>query len=258
MIEKKGNKSKKVSLMKGGRASENVKLKKKRGKKKSSQAWLERQLNDPYVRQAQKEGYRSRAVYKLMEIDEVFDIFAPWQKIVDLGAAPGGWCQYASQKIAGNGVIVGVDLLPVEPLNGCTILEGDFTDDEIIKQLEELLEGKADVVMSDMAPNTTGHAKTDHIRIMAMLEIALDFAMKNLKDNGCFIAKVFRGGTEKELLDTVKKYFDRVKHFKPEASRKESNEIYLIAQGFRSEKLKQYYEEVYGQTDIPGLESGIE
>lgn len=226
---------KKSSMLKGGRAAENARLKDKKKFKKSSQAWLERQINDPYVRQAKKDGVRSRAYYKLQEIDENFKILQPGQKIVDLGAAPGSWCEYVVKKLNGNVSIVGIDLLPVKPINHCHFIEGDFTEDEPVEQMLKLMgDKKVDIVLSDMAPNSTGHTKTDHLRIMHMLELALDFAVNNLKENGSFICKVLRGGTERELLDATKKHFAKVKHFKPAASRQESTETYLIATGFRS------------------------
>jgi 23S rRNA (uridine2552-2'-O)-methyltransferase len=225
---------KKGSMLKGGRAAENSRLKDKKKFKKSSQAWLERQINDPYVRQAKKDGVRSRAYYKIQEIDEHFRIFQPGQKIADLGAAPGSWCEYVVKKLDGEVAIVGVDLLHVKPIEHCDFVEGDFTDDHILKQILDLLgDEKIDVVLSDMAPNSTGHTKTDHLRIMYMLELALDFAVNNLKPGGSFICKVLRGGTERELLDATKKHFAKVKHFKPVASRQESTETYLVATGFR-------------------------
>ena len=214
----------------------NTRLKDKKKFKKSSQAWLERQINDPYVRQAKKDGYRSRAVYKISEIDEALKLFQPGQKIVDLGAAPGSWCEYVVKKLKGQVDIVGVDLLEIKPIEHCHFVVGDFTEEEIQQEiLAELGGDKVDIVLSDMAPNSTGHTKTDHLRIMYMLELALDFAKDNLKLGGSFICKVLRGGTERELLDETKKYFSKVKHFKPEASREESTEMYLIATGFKGD-----------------------
>jgi 23S rRNA (uridine2552-2'-O)-methyltransferase len=228
MTKKKGS-----NLLIGGRAGENIRVRNKGKKSKSSVAWLERQLNDPYVRQAQKEGYRSRAVYKLKEIDETFDIFHQWQKIVDLGCAPGSWSEYVVEKLRRNAMVVGVDLQEVEPLDGAVFIQGDFNDDEVLEKVEYLLDGKADIVMSDMAASATGHSKTDHLKIMVLLELALDFAINNLREDGHFIAKVLQGGAEKQLLDSAKKHFKKVKHYKPAASRKDSSEIYLIALGFR-------------------------
>lgn len=229
-------KSKKSSLIKGGRSGSNIHLRDKKKLKKSSQDWLERQINDPYVQQAKKDGYRSRAAYKIQEIDESFDIIKPRQKIVDLGAAPGSWCQYAMKKMNEKGSLVGVDLKEIKPIAGCHFIAGDFTEDEILEQLLKQTGGKVDVVLSDMAPNSTGHTRTDHIQIMYMLELALDFAINNLKPGGSFIAKVLRGGSEKTLLDNAKKYFDKTKHFKPKASRQESTEMYLVAKGFKGNK----------------------
>ncbi len=221
-------------MLKGGKAGENIRLKDKKKFKKSSQAWLERQINDPFVRQAKKEGFRSRAVYKISEIDKDFKLFTPGQKIVDLGAAPGSWCEYVVKELKGKVDIVGVDLLPVKSIEHCIFVEGDFTEDDIQEEILKLLGGdKVDVVLSDMAPNNTGHTKTDHWRIMNMLELALDFAINNLKPDGSFVCKVLRGGTEKELLNATKKHFEKVKHFKPQASRAESTEMYLIATGFK-------------------------
>jgi len=216
-----GGSGKKENLLKGGRSTETQKIKKK-GMKKSSRAWLERQLNDPFVKQAKAEGYRGRAVYKLIDMDQEFDLIKKRKNIVDLGAAPGSWCQYIS----------------------CQFLVGDFTETETVEQIEHIIDGKKlDLVLSDMAPNTIGHSKTDHIRIMAMLDMALDFAIRNLNEGGDFAAKVFQGGAEKDLLNTAKSFFRKVKHFKPQASRKESPEMFLVAQGFKSEKLAGYLAE---------------
>lgn len=227
---------KKGSMLKGGRSAENARIKEKNKFSKSSREWLERQINDPYVKQSKKDGYRSRAVYKIQEIDENFKIFKMGQKIVDLGAAPGSWCEYVVRKLNNTVDIVGVDLLPIKPIDNCTFIEGDFTDDVV---LEEILQAvgntKLDVVLSDMAPNSSGHTKTDHLRIMYMLELALHFAVNMLEKDGSFICKVLRGGTEKELLDHTKKHFSKVRHFKPAASRQESTEMYLIATGFKGQ-----------------------
>jgi 23S rRNA (uridine2552-2'-O)-methyltransferase len=233
-MKKKGKNSKSSSknLIKGGRAVEDAKIKNKK-LKKSSRAWLERQMSDPFVKQAQQEGYRGRAVYKLIEIDNEFKILKKGQNIVDLGAAPGSWCQYIVKKLGGSVNIVGVDLKPIDSIDKCHFIEGDFTDNETLDELESMLDGRVNLVLSDMAPNTTGHPKTDHLRIMFMLELALDFAVNNLEPGGNFVAKVFQGGAEKEILNNTKKYFSKVKHFKPQASRKESSEMYLIALGFK-------------------------
>ncbi len=232
MVDKK---PKKASAIKGARAGNNVRLRDVKKLKKSSQDWLERQINDPFVKEAKKDGYRSRAAYKISEIDENYSIFKPGQKIVDLGAAPGSWCQYAMKKMNEKGSVIGVDLKEISPISNCDFIVGDFTDDEVLESLLQKTGGKVDVVLSDMAPNSTGHTRTDHLQIMYMLELALDFAVNNLKPGGSFVAKVLRGGTEKTLLDNTKKYFEKVKHFKPQASRQESTEMYLIAKGFKKQ-----------------------
>lgn len=209
-----------------------VKLKKSRGRSTSQQRWLTRQLNDPYVRAAQQQGWRSRAAFKLIELNEKFHFLKKGLKVVDLGAAPGGWSQVAVHYKASK--VIGIDLLPVDPVEGADIFQGDFTDPENMTLLLEKLQGKADMVMSDMAPNTTGHAATDHIRIMDLTAQALDFALDILNPEGIFIAKVFQGGSEKEMLDKLKKAFKIVKHAKPPASRKESRELYVIGMGFKA------------------------
>ena len=202
-----------------------------KGRKTSSTNWLKRQLNDPYVARAQMDGYRGRAAYKLIEINEKIDILKPDMMVVDLGAAPGGWCQVAAQ--AGCKVI-GLDLLEMDPIPGVTTFQMDFMDDDAPETLIDAMGGApADLVMSDMAPNTIGHRNTDHLRIMALVELAYHFATQVLREDGTFIAKVRQGGTQNELLAQIKKDFKTIKHIKPPASRKESSETYLIAQGFR-------------------------
>lgn len=198
-----------------------------------SQRWLERQLNDPYVAAAKAAGYRSRAAFKLVELDEKFHLLKPGARVVDLGCAPGGWIQVALRKLGERGVVVGLDLLPVDPIAGATILEGDFQDAEVERRVEATLGGRADLVLSDMAPNTTGHAATDHLRIMGLAELALDFALRVLAPGGGFVAKVFQGGSEKNFLETLKARFATVRHAKPPASRKDSAELYVVATGFR-------------------------
>lgn len=198
----------------------------------SSTRWLERQLNDPYVKQAKAEGYRSRAAYKLIELDEKFGLIRGAQRVVDLGIAPGGWSQVV-RKLAPKATIVGIDLLPTEPIEGVTILQMDFMDEEAPAALEKELGGKADLVMSDMAANTVGHKQTDHLRTMGLVEAAAWFAVENLEPGGAFVAKVLAGGTDKDLLDLLKRHFKTVKHAKPPASRKGSSEWYVIAQGFK-------------------------
>lgn len=202
--------------------------------KTSSQAWLKRQINDPFVKQAKKEGYRSRAAFKLLEIEESLKAFKRGAVVVDLGAAPGSWTQVAMERIGRGGTIIGIDLLPIDSMAGATFIQGDFLEEKALRELEALLHGKkVDVVMSDMAHNTTGHTQTDHIRIMELVELAYDFACDHLAPGGVFIAKVFAGGTESKLLAKIKKSFKMVKHVKPSASRKESAEIYLVAKGYK-------------------------
>lgn len=198
-----------------------------------SQRWLERQLNDPYVAAARAAGYRSRAAFKLVELDEKFHLLKPGARVVDLGCAPGGWIQVALRKLGERGAVVGLDLLPVDPIAGATILQGDFQDAEVERRVEAALGGRADLVLSDMAPNTTGHAATDHLRIMGLAELALDFALRVLAPGGGFVAKVFQGGSEKVFLETLKARFATVRHAKPPASRKDSAELYVVATGFR-------------------------
>lgn len=228
--------SKKKRPASGGR-NVNVVMKTAKGRKLSSTLWLQRQLNDPYVQRAQAEGYRSRAAYKLKELNETFKFLKPGVKVVDLGAAPGGWSQIASELTKAddaNPTIISIDLLPIDPIPGVTIIQQDFTHEEAPKRIKELLGGKAEVVLSDIAPNTTGHTRTDHIRIMALCEEAYEFACEILAPGGCFIAKVLQGGTERELLNSMKQRFTRVKHAKPKASRAGSAEMYVVAMGFRS------------------------
>lgn len=202
--------------------------------KTSSKEWLKRQINDPYVMKARKDGYRSRAAFKLIEIEESLKAFKRGAVVVDLGAAPGSWTQVAMERIGKSGVVVGIDLLPIDAIPGAALIQGDFLEEKALKELEALLKGReVDVVMSDMAHNTTGHTQTDHIRIMELVELAYDFACDHLAPGGTFIAKVFAGGTESKLLAKIKKSFKMVKHIKPSASRKESAEIYLVAKGFK-------------------------
>jgi 23S rRNA (uridine2552-2'-O)-methyltransferase len=197
----------------------------------ASQAWLARQLNDPYVAAAQAQGWRSRAAFKLIELDEKYKLLGPGMRVVDLGAAPGGWTQVAVKRGAGR--VVGVDLLAMDPVGDAVMLQGDFNDPDMPDRLIELLGGKADLVLSDMAPNTTGHAATDHIRIIALAELALEFAGRVLAPGGAFVAKVFQGGSEAQMLAPMKRMFATVRHAKPPASRKDSSELYVVATGFR-------------------------
>lgn len=192
-----------------------------------------RQLNDPYVKQAKAEGYRARSAYKLLEIDKRFKILKSGQRVVDLGAAPGGWCQVIMEKIGGQGRLVAIDLLPIEPIKGAIIFEMDFLDEEAPQKIKDALGDKADVVLSDMAPNTVGHQQTDHLRIIAVVEAAVLFATEILKPGGTFVAKVFQGGAGAELLTMLKKSFASVKHVKPPSSRAGSSEMFVVAQGFK-------------------------
>lgn len=214
-----------------------TKVKTARGRKLSSTLWLQRQLNDPYVKRAKAEGYASRAAYKLKEINERFDLLKPGMRIIDLGAAPGGWCQVSVEEVGSVPTdikVVGIDYLDMDAVPGATILKKDFLDDDAPDALMEALGGEApDIVMSDMAAPTTGHRKTDHLRTMHLVEVALDFALKVLKPGGIFLSKSFQGGTEAELLNLLKKNFESIHHVKPPASRDGSVELYLLAKGFK-------------------------
>lgn len=219
-----------------------VKVKTSAGRRESSTRWLERQLNDPYVRRAKADGYRSRAAYKLIEIDDKHRLLKPGYRVVDLGCAPGGWCQVAVERVQ-SGIeapkVVGIDYLDMDHVRGAIFLKKDFLDDDAPAALMEALGGhKPDVVLSDMAAPTTGHKQTDHIRTTHLFEIAIDFARRNLVPGGSFLAKVFRGGTENALLQELKREFKSVAHLKPPASRKESPELYVIAKGFRGSSLE--------------------
>jgi 23S rRNA (uridine2552-2'-O)-methyltransferase len=221
----------------GGERQMHTRVRKTGGITASSRAWLQRQLNDPYVAASKRDGYRSRAAYKLIEIDDKHRILKPGQRVLDLGAAPGGWSQVAAQRtrsIEGQGQVVAIDYLEFEPIAGVTILQMDFMNDGAPQRLRELLrQGGADVVLSDMAAPTTGHAKTDHLRIMGLAEAAVAFAIEVLSPGGAFLCKVFQGGTEGDLLNTLKREFRTVRHVKPPASRAESAELYVLATGFR-------------------------
>lgn len=216
--------------------NQKVRLKTARGRTTSSQRWLQRQLNDPYVQNAKKLGYRSRAAFKLLELDEKFHFFKPEMCVIDLGAAPGGWTQVAAQKVdlaLPHSQIIGIDILPMDVLPGTTLLRGDFTEEETLESVIKTLKGPVDLVLSDMAPSATGHKHTDHLRIVYLVELAFAFAEKVLAEEGCFVAKVLQGGTEAALLGQLKQLFKTVKHVKPQASRKESSELYVVAQGFK-------------------------
>jgi len=199
----------------------------------SSRRWIERQINDPWVAEAKSRGYRSRAAFKLLQLDEKAGLLRRGARVVDLGAAPGGWTQVAVEKVGAEGRVVGIDLLPIDPVPGADLLALDFLDPAAPDLLRERLGGGADVVLSDMAAATTGHAATDHLRIIALAEAALDFAESVLAPGGHFVAKVFQGGSEKGLLDRMKRDFEKVRHVKPAASRAESAELYVVASGFR-------------------------
>jgi 23S rRNA (uridine2552-2'-O)-methyltransferase len=217
----------------GGTRGQHVRVKTARGRKLSSTRWLERQLNDPYVREAQRQGYRSRAAFKLIELNERFHFLKPGQTVIDLGAAPGGWSQVAAAIVGSKGKVFALDIQPIDPLPDVVLFEGDFYDDACIDRLAAEAGGKVDIVLSDMAAPATGHAGTDHLRIIALAEAAYHFARPLLKPGGCFVAKVFQGGTERDLLALLKRDFAKVSHAKPAASRKESAEMYLVAMGFR-------------------------
>lgn len=201
-------------------------------RKPSSASWLTRQLNDPYVKRAKADGYRSRAAYKLAELDEKFGLLKGVRRVVDLGIAPGGWSQVV-RKRAPQAAIVGIDLLEVEPLDGVTIFQMDFMHDDAPRALREALGGEPDLVLSDMAANTVGHKQTDHLRTMGLVEAGAWFAVENLAPGGAYVAKVLAGGTDNDLLALLKQHFKTVKHAKPPASRKDSSEWYVIAQGFK-------------------------
>jgi 23S rRNA (uridine2552-2'-O)-methyltransferase len=214
----------------GKEVSKRVKTAK--GRTASSTRWLERQLNDPYVRQAKAEGYRSRAAYKLSELDERFGLLKRAERVVDLGIAPGGWSQVVRQR-SPKAAVAGIDLLPTEPLEGVTIFEMDFMADEAPQALTDALGGPPDLILSDMAANTVGHKQTDHLRTMGLVEAAAHFAVETLAEGGAFVAKVLAGGTDADLLALLKQHFRTVKHAKPPASRKGSSEWYVVAQGFK-------------------------
>lgn len=207
-------------------------MKTARGRRSSSTRWLERQLNDPYVREAKAQGYRSRAAFKLKELDEKFGLLKGAQRVVDLGAAPGGWTQVVMEANR-DARVAAIDLLDMDPVEGAEILKMDFMADEAPAALQKALGGQADLVLSDMAANTIGHKQTDHLRTMALVETALDFAMDELRPGGAFVAKVLAGGADSELVAELKRNFRTVKHVKPPASRKGSSEWYVVAQGFK-------------------------
>ena len=224
----------------GGVRGRNVKekLRTARGRKISSTRWLQRQLSDPYVAEAKRLGYRSRAAFKLVQMDERYRLLKPGSRVVDLGAAPGGWTQVAVERVGETGRVVGLDISEMEPVPGAETLQGDFLEEDCLHRLTALLGGDsragvADAVLSDMAAPATGHRPTDHLRIVALAEAALDFAEAVLAPGGCFVAKVLQGGSEPELLKTLRLSFRKVHHVKPPASRADSAELYVVATGFR-------------------------
>lgn len=220
----------------GGERMLTQRVKTAKGRKLSSTLWIQRQLNDPYVQKARAAGYRSRAAYKLAEIDERYRILKPGQTVVDLGAAPGGWCQIASVRVRASSTapLIAIDILPMDPIDGVLILTRDFADQAAPAALIEALSGRRpDVILSDLAPETTGHRSTDHLRVVALVELAHDFAARTLAPGGTFLAKVFQGGTEGDLLRALRRDFRTVRHVKPPASRPESPETYVLATGFR-------------------------
>jgi 23S rRNA (uridine2552-2'-O)-methyltransferase len=221
----------------GGQRLARTRLQSKKQRTQSSRQWLERQLNDPYVAAAKRAGFRSRAAYKLAEIDDRFHVLKPGRRVVDLGAAPGGWSQVAAERVRsvdGKGQVVAIDILPMEPVTGVEAIQLDFMDDTAPGRLTSMLRGgRADVVLSDMAAPGTGHARTDHLRILGLAEAALQFACEVLDEGGAFVCKVFQGGSERALLDALKRNFAAVRHVKPPASRAESAEMYVVATGFR-------------------------
>jgi 23S rRNA (uridine2552-2'-O)-methyltransferase len=219
-----------------GRRELKVRVKSGKGRSLSSKLWLERQLNDPYVGRAKREGYRSRAAFKLTEIDDKHHLLKPGARVVDLGAAPGGWSQVAAKRVEageGRGRVIAIDRLEMDPIAGVEFLHLDFFDESAPEKLKAMLAGEADVVLSDMAANATGHRRTDHLKIMALVEVAAEFAREVLKPGGAFLAKVLQGGTEARLLANLKRDFASIKHVKPAASRADSAELYLLATGFR-------------------------
>lgn len=220
----------------GGERELKTRVKTGRSRSLSSKLWLERQLNDPYVARAKREGYRSRAVYKLLEIDDKYHFLKSGARVVDLGAAPGGWSQIAAKRVGatdGKGRVVAIDILEMDAIPGVEFLLLDFLDPNAPDILKEKLGGKADIVLSDMAANATGHRKTDHLKIMGLVEAAAEFATQILNPGGVFLAKVLQGGTEGELLNLLKRSFSSVRHIKPAASRADSAELYVFATGFR-------------------------
>ncbi len=234
MPSKSGKGSKGKSSAPGGRNLK-VRVKTAKGRRLSSTLWLERQLNDPYVAAAKRAGYRSRAAFKLLELDDKYKFLKPHARVLDLGAAPGGWTQVAVERVGSDDAtqVTAIDILEMDPVPGAQVVQLDFMAADAPDKIMDLLGGKVDVVLSDMAPSTTGHRKTDHLRIIGLLEAALDFAVGCLHPGGAFVAKVFQGGSERDVLDLMKRQFLTVRHVKPKASRAGSAELYVVATGFR-------------------------
>ena len=231
-----GNKSSRGGGAPGGlRGARNmhVRVKTAKGRTTSQKAWLQRQLNDPYVVAAKEAGLRSRAAFKLAEIDDRYSFIKKGHAVLDLGCAPGGWCQVSRERVGPKGRVLGVDLQEVDAIPGVDIMLLDFMDDDAVEKILEKLDGKVNVVLSDMAASSSGHRQTDHLKIMALCEAALEFAIEILADGGSFCAKVLHGGTEQELLREMRKHFVTVRHVKPQASRKDSSEMYVLAMGFK-------------------------
>jgi 23S rRNA (uridine2552-2'-O)-methyltransferase len=222
----------------GNKRRETVWVKAKKSRSESSRQWLQRQLNDPYVMAAKEQNFRSRAAFKIIQIDEKFNLLRSGMRVVDLGAAPGGWTQVVAKKIGKQSKLIALDILPMAPLPGAKIIQMDFLADEAPQKLKSMLGGQADLVLSDMAPPTTGHSGTDHIRIMMLAENAVQFAIEVLAPGGVFVCKFFQGGAERDLLTKLKQNFTKVRHSKPPASRAESSETYLVAQGFHGGRAK--------------------
>ena len=210
-----------------------ARLKDEKRRTLSSRTWLERQISDPYVARAKRDGFRSRAAYKLAEVDDKYHLLKAGARVVDLGAAPGGWSEVATRRVGPNGRVIAIDILDMKPIPGVEFLKLDFLDEAAPDRLKAMLGGTADVVLSDMAANATGHRQTDHLRIMALAEVAVQFAREVLAEGGSFLCKVLQGGTEATLLAELKRDFTSVKHVKPPASRSDSAELYLLARGFR-------------------------
>jgi len=230
MSEKSKNKSTGDIASKRRKA---VRVKTAFGRTVSSTRWLQRQLNDPYVAEAKEQGYRSRAAFKIIQLDEKFNLLRKGQRVIDLGAAPGGWSQVVAKKMGPKGKLIALDIQEMEPLPDTTIIHMDFLAEEAPDKLKELMGGLAHLVLSDMAPPTMGHTRTDHLRIMDLAENAALFAIEILEPKGAFVCKLFQGGAEKTLLDLLKKHFTKVRHAKPDSSRADSSESYIVAQGFR-------------------------